>query len=109
MVGQIFIWLFLIIICFIIFVFPILLLVLNIWNKFKKKLYDWEYKKNIYKYSKTYITGFPSGEIIFLDQYNDYDFLKNKNLIWYDIEYKCNMYEDHEKKYIKNILKKKQI
>lgn len=80
---------------------------LNIWNKILDKFDDLEYKRNIYKYSKTYITGFPSGEIIFLNKNEDYNILTKHSLIWYDTEYKCNMFQDHEKRYIKKILNKK--
>jgi hypothetical protein len=108
MVGQIIMWLFVGFICFLIFIFPLILLVLHIWNKILNKFDEWEYRKNIYKLSKIYIVGFPSGEIIFLGQYSDYDFLTKHSLIWYDKEYKCNMYQDHEKRYIKKILKNKE-
>lgn len=84
-------------------------ILMNLWEWFEYKYqrYKW-IKKERFQVSINYIVGWPSGEVIFIDEKEIFDLLQNKKLILWKFENKCYLYKDYDRNYIKRILKFKQ-
>lgn len=78
---------------------------LGIWQWLVYKYKRFQFKRKKFYISDCYVVGYPSGEIMFLDDVETFHVLKNKKLVEWQSEYKCYCYRDYEKNYIKRVLK----
>lgn len=77
----------------------------NVFNWLRILYYNHKEKKERFYKSNTYIVGFPSGEIIFLDSDKRIELLLNKGYLKWFNEYKRFCYRDYDKKIIEKLLK----
>jgi hypothetical protein len=87
-------------------IFLLISTILNLLDWIEKKYQKYKWKKKRFYLSSYYIVGFPSGEIMYVDDRDLFHKLKKKKLLKWFSEYKCHCFKDCELNYIKKIILK---